>query len=267
MPDEVVPEAPIPEPAPIEAPIPSPEPIPEPIQPEIPPEPPTAHIPANEPIAPTPEPLPQATTSVVVPVLNFARDLAVKARAVIQGRKRKKLDKILEAVTKHGSITNDQVEKLLHVSDATATRYLTQLEKEGKLKQEGKTGKSVKYKKNMNSKTLLLTALPLFVLHGIEEYFLKFYLVDPAFGFIGAMANMAPVNVFLIEQALLVLLLLITIYKPNKVLTLIVGFIFILEILHVIFAIASHEYAGLLTSIPLIAVGILYWESILFVRN
>ena len=147
MPDEVVPEAPIPEPVPIAP----PEPASEPIQPEVvappPPEPPTAQIPANEPIAPTPEPLPQATKSVVAPILNYARDLAVKARAVIQGRKRKKLDKILEFVSTKGSVTNDQVEKLLHVSDATATRYLTQLEKEGKLKQEGKTGKSVKYLK------------------------------------------------------------------------------------------------------------------------
>lgn len=154
MPDEVVPEAPIPEPAPIEAPIPSPEPIPESIQPEILPEPPTAQIPANEPIAPAPEPLPpqpapqaQVPVPVFAPITNFARDLAVKARAVIQGRKRKKLEKILEFVTTKGSVTNDQVEKLLHVSDATATRYLTQLEKEGKLKQEGKTGKSVKYLK------------------------------------------------------------------------------------------------------------------------
>lgn len=114
-------------------------------------------IPPNEPIVstaepfpePSPQPAPQAQTPapIFAPVLNFARDLAVKARAVIQGRKRKKLDKILEAVTKHGSITNDQAEKLLHVSDATATRYLTQLEKEGKLKQDGKTGKSVKYSK------------------------------------------------------------------------------------------------------------------------
>lgn len=161
MPDEVVPEAPIPEPAPIEAPAATPEPIPEQILPQVeapvPPEPPTAQIPANEPIVPTPEPFPepppqpapqaQVPVPVFAPITNFARDLAVKARAVIQSRKRKKLDKILEAVTKHGSITNDQVEKLLHVSDATATRYLTQLEKEGKLKQEGRTGKSVKYLK------------------------------------------------------------------------------------------------------------------------
>lgn len=144
MADEVT-EVPEPQPqAQIEASEPVIEPTPAPI-PEPAPAEQTAQIPANEPIAPVPEPLPQATTSVVAPILNYARDLAVKARAVIQGRKRKKLDKILEAVTKHGSITNDQVEKLLHVSDATATRYLTQLEKEGKLKQEGKTGKSVRY--------------------------------------------------------------------------------------------------------------------------
>ncbi len=40
------------------------------------------------------------------------------------------------------SITNDQVEKLLHVSDATATRYLAQLVKDGKLKRIGKDGSS-----------------------------------------------------------------------------------------------------------------------------
>lgn len=134
----------------------SPEPVPTP--PEAPvevqtasPEQLTAQIPANEPIGPAPEPLPQTPqpppVSIITPVVNLARDLAAKARAVIQGRKRAKLDKILSEITKRGSITNDQVEKLLRVSDATATRYLTQLEKEGKIQQIGKTGKSVKYQK------------------------------------------------------------------------------------------------------------------------
>ncbi|KKQ03399.1 MAG: hypothetical protein US12_C0016G0009 [Parcubacteria group bacterium GW2011_GWA2_36_24] len=45
----------------------------------------------------------------------------------------------------HSKITNDEIEKFLHVSDATATRYLSQLEKEGKIKQVGKTGKGVSY--------------------------------------------------------------------------------------------------------------------------
>lgn len=48
---------------------------------------------------------------------------------------------------KQSKITNDEVEKFLHVSDATATRYLSELEKEGKIKQSGKTGKVVNYEK------------------------------------------------------------------------------------------------------------------------
>ncbi len=147
MADEVPTDAPITEPAPVI----TPEPIPAPIQSELPPETQTAHIPANEPIAPEPEPIPAPTpqpsapVSVIAPVVNLARDLTVKARAVIQSRKRKKLDKILTLIDKKKNIGNDDVEKLLHVSDATATRYLAQLEKEGKIIQVGKTGKSVRY--------------------------------------------------------------------------------------------------------------------------
>ena len=48
---------------------------------------------------------------------------------------------------KQASITNDEAEKLLHISDATATRYLEQLEKEGKIKQAGKTGSNVSYER------------------------------------------------------------------------------------------------------------------------
>lgn len=43
-------------------------------------------------------------------------------------------------------ITNNDVEKLLGVSDATATRYLNELEKEQKIKQIGETGQSVYYR-------------------------------------------------------------------------------------------------------------------------
>ena len=53
----------------------------------------------------------------------------------------------MDKLTEKGKITNDEVEKLLHVSDATATRYLDMLEKEGKIRQEGKTGKYVVYVK------------------------------------------------------------------------------------------------------------------------
>ncbi len=87
------------------------------------------------------------TVSVFSQTKNLARELLIKARNAIQSRKRKKLDMIMNLLTKKSKITNDEVEKLLHVSDATSTRYLSQLEKEGKIKQEGETGKSVFYSK------------------------------------------------------------------------------------------------------------------------
>lgn len=64
-----------------------------------------------------------------------------------QDKKRKKIDAILDLFAKQTNLTNDEVEKLLHISDATATRYLETLEKEGKIKQVGKTGKGVNYTK------------------------------------------------------------------------------------------------------------------------
>src|SRR3989344_736056 len=119
----------------------------------------SAQVPVNEPLPPEPEPIvpapepPQAASVPVAPAPASApearsgRDLLVKARATIQDRKRKKLDKIMEALNAKGKITNDEVEKLLHVSDATATRYLSALEKEGKIQQVGKTGKAVEYRR------------------------------------------------------------------------------------------------------------------------
>jgi len=115
---------------------------------QTPPETQTAQVPVNEPLPPEVEPIapPQAASAPVAATPTHpARDLLVKARATIQDRKRKKLEKILELLGKKEKITNDEVEKLLHVSDATATRYLSALEKEGKIQQVGKTGKAVEY--------------------------------------------------------------------------------------------------------------------------
>lgn len=57
-----------------------------------------------------------------------------------------KQDKILELLRGKGELTNDDVEKAFEVSDATATRYLDKLEKEGKIVQIGKEGRFVKYR-------------------------------------------------------------------------------------------------------------------------
>ena len=95
---------------------------------------------------------PEVPTAVSAPIIipapqNRLREFLALARANIQGRKTKKFEKIMELLEKKGKLTNDDVEKLLHVSDATATRYLSALEKQNKIKQSGKTGKSVSYTK------------------------------------------------------------------------------------------------------------------------
>ena len=96
----------------------------------------------NQPVPEAPQP---STAQIPVSEPFAKQSLLVKAREAIQFRKRRKLEKIMSLFLKQSSITNDEVEKLLHVSDATATRYLSQLEREGKIKQEGRTGKSVSY--------------------------------------------------------------------------------------------------------------------------
>ncbi len=124
---------------------------------------PTAQIPVSEPLASEfeikpepvsesnlePKPVPEIipTVAVISKSKTLARELLVKARNMIQFRKRKKLDKVMTLFLKKQKITNDEVEKFMHVSDATATRYLSQLEKENKIKQSGKTGKFVFYSK------------------------------------------------------------------------------------------------------------------------
>jgi len=118
------------------------------IQPlETAPEPATAQMAGNEPLSSQPEPIEPEPIPVIVPNKNKILELLNKAKLAIQSRKRKKLDKIMILFLKKSKITNDEVEKFLHVSDATATRYLSQLEKENRIKQVGKTGKAVMYQK------------------------------------------------------------------------------------------------------------------------
>lgn len=79
---------------------------------------------------------------------DFAIKLLIKAREAIQFRRRKKLDRLMTLFLKKSEITNDDVEKLLHVSDSTATRYLSILEKEGKIKKNGKGSRTVTYSRS-----------------------------------------------------------------------------------------------------------------------
>ena len=145
-----------------------------PIAPETPPSPEGVvsvnnDIPANEPLDRVQEvetPKPNITiekhgtdttiTEIMEPTAQMAgneplekqREENLKlANETRQEKKREKIDEIMNLFAEKQTVTNDEVEKLLHVSDATATRYLDELEKERKIKQVGKTGKHTHYEK------------------------------------------------------------------------------------------------------------------------
>jgi len=109
--------------------------------------------PAPESAGATTAQAPEATTVLPPPIVQIATprnrisEFLAMAKATIRGRKEKKLEKIMELVAKKGTVTNNEVEKLLHVSDATATRYLGELTKQGKIVRTNATGRGVMYRK------------------------------------------------------------------------------------------------------------------------
>ncbi len=126
----------------------TPEPVVTTTDAEIPTEVPT---PSTPPVTPMESVTPQATATPRAPQQNTVatpplithvdpRSFLSKALSSIQFRKKAKLEKIMKLAQEKKSITNDQVEKLLHVSDATAQRYLSALVKQGRLKQIGVRG-------------------------------------------------------------------------------------------------------------------------------
>lgn len=68
-----------------------------------------------------------------------------KANQARDDKKNNAKDSILKLFETQEKINNNDVQKLLSVSDATATRYLEELEKEGKILQREKIGKWVVY--------------------------------------------------------------------------------------------------------------------------
>jgi predicted HTH transcriptional regulator len=79
-----------------------------------------------------------ATADEFVGICNVAFNRATSRQANI--------DKIIDLFNDKEELSNLEVRKVLSVSSRTAVRYLDELEKEGKVEQVGKVGKSVLYR-------------------------------------------------------------------------------------------------------------------------
>ena len=89
---------------------------------------------------------------IIVAVVGIALGAYFTSRKSVGGliseqakRKEENKERILEFLHENGKVVNNDIEKLLGVSDATATRYLDELEKEQKVIQIGTTGHAVYY--------------------------------------------------------------------------------------------------------------------------
>lgn len=63
-----------------------------------------------------------------------------------QNEKQSRKERILTMIREKGSVTNNDIEKALDVSDASVTNYLQELEREGKIEQIGERGRFVSYR-------------------------------------------------------------------------------------------------------------------------
>lgn len=120
-------------------------------QPLVPPEPQTQEAPVEPPPVRVEERIvehvrPPNEEDVRIFNSNQLKALAPKAREVRRSKKQNRLDAIVEHLKAHGFIANDDVEKLLHVSDATATRYLRELVKSGIAVKLGRGGRGARYR-------------------------------------------------------------------------------------------------------------------------
>jgi len=112
-------------------------------------------------------------------------------------------------------------------------------------------------------------SIPLFVAHGLEEYFTGFYLNDPIFKFALILFQGMGFNqgMFLLLQIMILLILVISftiLSKKYWIFLTLLGLTFVVESHHIIHAVLIRGYyPGLVTSIPLVFLGFLLGKELI----
>lgn len=132
---EVPAESSVPAPALATEPLVVSEPVIENLPVNTPPSPEAVAAPVS---VPAPDPVADSVTQIITQPVFAIKNLAQQALEKLQFRKKTRLEKIVALAHKKGSIVNDDVEKLLRVSDSTAQRYLGELVAIGRLRRTGK---------------------------------------------------------------------------------------------------------------------------------
>lgn len=111
---------------------------------------------------------------------------------------------------------------------------------------------------------LIFVAIPFFFIHALEEYLREFYLTDSVFSLLGEAMNISPAFAFVLVQVALFAVLLAGVFFTHRLLLILIGVVFAIELSHVYVAIRDFSLApGFLTALPLIFIGVLYWWQLL----
>ncbi|OGY11308.1 MAG: hypothetical protein A3H88_03210 [Candidatus Blackburnbacteria bacterium RIFCSPLOWO2_02_FULL_44_9] len=120
-------------------------------------------------------------------------------------------------------------------------------------------------------KTLIFIAIPVFFIHGMEEYFNNFYEIDPisrfAFQYFENFDSLRAT--FLFFQIMIVVLLITSFLlllggRYILFVAILFGLVFIFELHHLYRGITMMEYyPGLITSFFVYVLGYFYWKELL----
>ena len=116
---------------------------------------------------------------------------------------------------------------------------------------------------------LIGLSIPLFVIHGTEEYWLGFYNIYPSIQSVAAHFQTIPQAGFFVFQIMYWLMLLVMFAfslggKWQFIPLAILGCVYFYELQHPFTAVLRGSYyPGLLTSLPFPIIGILYWKELI----
>ena len=120
-------------------------------------------------------------------------------------------------------------------------------------------------------KNIFAISIPIFIAHGLEEYFTALYNVDShakfIFGYFFTLPT--PQAIFLLFQIMLWLMLIISLFlisgeKWQLRLMIIPGLIYIYELQHIWKALTVWGYyPGLITAIAFPIIGFLFWKELI----
>lgn len=118
----------------------------------------------------------------------------------------------------------------------------------------------------MKFQNYTITALPLFFLHTLEEYYFNFINTDALIGWLANMFDVSRTSTYWTVQILLYAFLLwLLLSRPaSKAWYVILGIILAVELGHLWEALIGGSYVpGFVTAVPLVVLGVIFWKELL----